>query len=323
MGICSFYLRLGVLGALTVMLPAQQPPVIRTNVPLVLVPVAVADRKGHPIDGLDVNDFVVTDDGIQQRIQMDTSDTIAAPVSLVVAVQSSDISAAALAKIRRVGGMIQPLIAGERGRAAVITFDEEVRTLQEFTSDSTKIGAAFKGIQMHSIKTGKMIDAVAQGVRMLSSRPQNSRRVLITIGESRDRGSQTKLPQAVESAQRAGVIVYSMTYSVHATPWTAKPEDTPPPADGGGLMGVIEELIRLGKTNDAEVFAQETGGRHFSFLTLKSLEEIITQAGVEIHSQYLLSFAPAESANAGFHRLEVTVPSKPDIVVRARPGYWP
>ena len=312
------------LCALTVVLAAQQPPVIRTNVPLVLVPAAVADRKGQPIDGLDVNDFVVTDDGVRQRIQMDASDAVLAPVSLVVAVQSSGISAAALAKIRRVGGMIQPLIAGERGRAAVITFDDEVRTIQEFTSDSAKISAAFKGIQMQTFATGKMIDALAEGVRMLSTRPQNSRRVLITISESRDRGSRSKLPQAVELAQRAGVIVYPLTYSVHATPWTAKPEDTPPLAGGDGpILGTIEELIRLGKTNDAEVLAHETGGRHFSFLTLKSLEETITQAGVEIHSQYLLSFAPAESGNAGFHRLEVAVPSKPDVVVRARPGYWP
>ena len=72
----------------------------------------------------------------------------------------------------------------------------------------------------------------------------------------------------------------------------------------------------------ADFFAQETGGRHLSFETLKGLEETIARAGEDIHSQYLLSFVPASSKGGGFRRLEVTVPSRPDAVVRARPGYW-
>src|SRR5271168_5022285 len=94
---------------LTVAISAQQQPTISTNVPLVLVPVTVTDRKGNFIDGLSVDDFVLADDGVRQRVRMDRSDTVLAPVSLVVAVQCSGISAAVLAKINRVGGMIQPL----------------------------------------------------------------------------------------------------------------------------------------------------------------------------------------------------------------------
>ena len=104
----------------------------------------VTDRKGNLIDGLTVDDFIVSDDGIRQDIRLDTSDTVLAPVSLVVAIQCSGISAAVLAKINRVGGMIQPLVAGDRGRAAVIAFDDEVRVIQDFTGDQTKIRAASK-----------------------------------------------------------------------------------------------------------------------------------------------------------------------------------
>ena len=132
-----------------------------------------------------------------------------------------------------------------------------------------------------------------------------------------------KLPQAIELAQRAGVIIYTGTYSAHASPWTAKPEDAPPMPGGPDYLGAITELVRLGKTNDADAFARATGGRHLSFLTLQSLEETISRTGEEIHSQYLLSFAPIDSSNASFHRIEVTIPSRPDAVVRARPGYWP
>ena len=43
---------------------------IRTNVPLVLVPVTVPDRKGKVIDGLQVEDFVLTVGGVPQKIQI-------------------------------------------------------------------------------------------------------------------------------------------------------------------------------------------------------------------------------------------------------------
>jgi len=319
----AFFRCVGVLFAPTVVLIAQQQPTIRTNVPLVLVPATVTDRKGNFIDGLEAGDFIVIDDGVPQKVRLDTSDTVLAPVSLVIAVQSSGISAPELAKIRRVGGMIQPLITGERGQAAVIAFDDEVRIIEQFTSDSTKIRAAFERIEPRTIKNGKLVDAVTTAVKMLATRPENHRRVLLILSESRDRGSQMKLPQAVELAQRAGVTIYPGTYSAHAAPWTAKPEDNPPMPGGPNYIGAITELARLGKANAADAFARATGGRHLSFLTLSSLENAIARTGEEIHSQYLLSFVPAESKNTGFHRIEVRVTSRPDAVVRARPGYWP
>ena len=308
---------------LTVALIAQPQPTIRTNVPLVLVPITITDRKGNFIDGLSVDDFVVADNGVRQQIRMDTSDTVLAPVSLVVAVQCSGISAAVLQKIHRVGGMIQPLVAGERGEAAVIAFDDDIRVFQEFTGDSTKIKVAFQRIEPRTIRAGRLIDAVAAAVRMLSTRPESHRRVLMILSESRDRGSQMKLPHAVELAQRGSVIIYPATYSAHGSAWTAKPEDNPPMPGGPDYLGAITELARLGKANAADAFARATGGRHLSFLTLKSLEDTITRAAEEIHSQYLLSFAPSESKDEGFHRLEVKVPSQPNAVVRSRPGYWP
>jgi VWFA-related protein len=302
--------------------PASSQPTIRTNVPLVLVPATVTDKKGNFIDGLSADDFLVSDDGVRQKVRLDTSDTVLAPVSLVVAVQSSGISATELDRIHRVGGLIQPLVIGDRGQAAVVAFDSEVRVFQEFTSDSAKIRSAFEQIEPRTIKQARMLDAVATGVRMLETRPEGRRRVMLVLGESRDRGSAMKLAQAIEVAQRAGVIVYLGTYSAHAAPWTAKPENAPPMPGGPDYLGAITELARLGKTNAAEAFARATGGRHLSLLTMKSLEDSIARTGEEIHSQYLLSFVPGESRNTGFHRIEVIVLSRPDAVVRARPGYW-
>ena len=324
------------LAAAAVVLPVfaqQEPdsPLLRANVPLVLAPVTVTDRKGNLIDGLTADDFRLTDEGAPQKIRMDTSDTVLAPVSLVVLIQASGISAPALARIERVGGLIKPLVIGERGQAAVIEFDDELRLRTDFTADSGAIRAAFEGTRSRSIRTARLIDAVAEGVRMLDTRAANHRRVLLILSESRDRGSKMKLAEAVELAQRAGVVVYPATYSVQASTFASSARDAPSmPAqnDTVDILGGAVELARIGKANVADTLARATGGRHLSFVTAGGLENVISRAGEEIHSQYLLSFAPAQRDTvhdkpARFHQIQVTVPSRPDAVIRVRQGYWP
>jgi VWFA-related protein len=305
--------------------PQDRPdaPSIRATARLVLVPATVTDAKGRFIEDLTAEDFALTDDGVRRPVRLDMPDAMPPSVSLVVAIQTTEYSAAALAKIRRVGAIIQPQIAGEGGAAAVLAFDDEVRLVEDFTSNSTELASAFAGIRPRGSRSGKLLDAVAEGVRMLSGRPANSRRVLITISESRDRGSKAALGAVLESLERANVIVYPVTYSVHATPWTARPSDLPPPSGGLDLIGGMREIARLGAVNDAEVFARATGGTHLSFLTLKTLERTLMRAGDELHRQYLLSFVPAETDNGGYHRIAVDLVSRRDAQVQARLGYWP
>ena len=91
--------------ALAVSLLAQEP---RFDVQsrLVLVPATVTDAKGRSVDGLELTDFVVLDDGRPQKVSVDSFGTGVAPIALVIAVQSSGISAAVLAKVRKIGAMI-------------------------------------------------------------------------------------------------------------------------------------------------------------------------------------------------------------------------
>jgi VWFA-related protein len=301
---------------------AQEP--IRTNVPLVLVPVTVTDAKGKTIDGLQAEDFILKDDDApQKQIRLDTSDTVLAPIALVVAIQASGISQPALEKIRKVGSLIQPLVGGNRSSAAILAYDAEVRTLQDFTRDGDKITGAFETVQARTIKDGVLLDAAMQSIQMLSTRPENYRRILITLGESRDRGSKSKIDKVTEAAQRAGVVIYPITYSAQKTAWTAKPQDNPPLPMGPDYIGVFVELGRMGTANQADVMAKQTGGQHLSFTRLQGLEEALGRLGNEIHSQYLLSFVPEESKNKGYHRLNVEVRGHNGAVIRARPGYWP
>jgi VWFA-related protein len=298
-----------------------QDPTFRTTVPTVLVPATVTDKKNHYINGLSAADFTVLDNGAPQTIRLDASDTTTVPIAIVFAVQADDVAATAILKIRKIGSAIQPFITGERGRAAVLTYGSKAALVQDFTSDPEEISRAFAVIEPENGRAAAMLDAVSESIAMLTLRPQNERRVVVVIGESKDRGSKSKIEDVVKLVQRQSVTVFPVVYSAYVTPFTTKGSDMPPPSDQGGLLDIFTELGRMGKTNAATVLAGDSGGRKLSFATLRSLERVIGQVGEEIHSQYLLSYT-APRAQPGFHRIEVKVRDRPDTVIRARLGYW-
>jgi VWFA-related protein len=325
---------------------------------LVVVPVSVVDLKGSSVDGLEASDFRLFDNGSRQTVTVDTIDTGVAPIALIVAVQASGISTAALEKVRRIGSMIQPVVTGERGCAGLVSFADRVRWLQECTKDADSLGRAFSRLRpalLHArdYKQGCMLDAVQSAVERLRRQP-NARRVLLLISESRDRGSEAALDVVTVAAQSAGVTVYAATYSAFATAFTSKaagtlPAETrapspkpaseeamktnngappskfnpkiPPPEERVDILGGLRELSRLGTANTTEVLAKNTGGAIFPFTREKALEEAIQKLGAELHTQYVLSFVPEGSA-PGYHTLEVRLSRPGEFRIRSRPGYW-
>jgi VWFA-related protein len=300
---------------------AQQ--VIRSESRLVMVPVVVLDANGGYVAGLGAEDFELLDDGAPRTVRVDTPDTGVAPISLIVAVQQAALSAAVLAKLRKVGSMIQPLIIGDRGEAALIAFDDELHTVQDFTSDPAVISDAFTGLTTGSqALTARMLDAVELAAKMFAGRKADSRRVLLIVSESRDRGSKLKLDRAVQLVEQEGIVVYVATYSAYATPFTAKAADAPPLDSDFNIIGVFSELGRNAKKLAARHLAAATGGAQFSFLKQSGLERIITETGADLHTQYVLSFTPPNDAAPGLHGIEVRVKGGEKYHVRARRAYW-
>ncbi len=109
-----------------------QEPTFRATVPLVIAPTTVTDHKGSFVDGLTEKDFLLYDNRRPQQIRVDVHFV---PISLVIAVQSSTLAAPALSRIRKIGSLIEPLVTGERGEAAVFIFDSQVDHIQNITSD--------------------------------------------------------------------------------------------------------------------------------------------------------------------------------------------
>lgn len=145
--------------------------------------------------------------------------------------------------------------------------------------------------------------------------------MLLLICDGKDSGSETKLEDLVTEAQRENVLVYALTFSRYASPFTMRVNELPQ-TSGFNLLAIFTEIGRAAKTSSADSLAKYTGGRRASFLKQSGLEEAINSISAEIHSQYLLSFTAPADAGADFHRISVTVPSRPDAAIRARPGYW-
>jgi VWFA-related protein len=296
-----------------------QTPTLRTTVRLVVAATTVTDSKGGYVEGLTAADFELYDNGKLRRIH---AEALYEPISLVVAVQTSSFSAEAINKTRRIASFIEPLLAGDRGEAAVVAFDSQVRVLQPLTANFELVSRAMRALSPGD-QGAKMIDAVAESVRLLAARPAQRRRVLLVFGETRDRSSQTKLENAITAAQLHNVTIYPVTYSAYLTAFTAKPGTTPPPSSAGiDFLAILREIARLAKRDTTAALSTYTGGRRLSFNRQKSLEEAVTQIGEEVHSQYLLTFEAAPREDTLYHALEVKLPGRPGLRARTRPGYW-
>jgi len=138
-----------------------------------------------------------------------------------------------LPEVNKIGGLINAQIIGEQGETAVIAYDARIRTLQDFTTDPSKVTDAVKKIRPGS-ESNRMIDAVMEGTRLLRSRPRNRRRIMMLIGETRDLGSEGKAREALIGLSTANIVFYPVDMSRFMSTLTApnKPPrpDTMPPA---------------------------------------------------------------------------------------------
>lgn len=222
---------------------AQDQP-FRVQTRIVQVPAVITDKSGHNVDGLRARDFIVLDNGVPQEITVDDFAAGLPPISLVIAIQSSAISKLALAKIRRVAGMIQPLVTGQRGEAAVVSFDREIKWLQDFTASDDKIRAAINAVKPGTLSGARMFDVIVDIAAHTKVRP--GRKIVLLISQSQDAGSSAKFPQAVDAVEREDIEVFAAHYSAYAMSWIAKPEDFPDKPELDAMF--FAELARIGPT---------------------------------------------------------------------------
>ena len=157
--------------------PQLGEPIFRGGTTEVVVPVLVRDRDGNIVDGLQPPQFHLWDNGKEQQIHVDVT---AEPISLVIAIESSLRVESILSQIKKLGSLIQPLLLGQQGEAAILAFDSRLRVMQDFTSDPDKIKAGIDKITAGSTQS-RMIDAVERSVYMLRRRPKGNRKIILLV----------------------------------------------------------------------------------------------------------------------------------------------
>ena len=325
--------------------PKERPAdTITTTVDVVITPTTVRAKSGDFVRNLQVQDFEVYDNDKLQKITDDLRDS---PFSLVVAVQRSVNMTSMLPKIQRSGSVLTDLVVGQDGEIAVVAFDHRVQTMQDFTNDSERVSQALKNLKTGSYSHAA-IDAVMESVRMLKNRPRERRRMVLVISEKWDKGSQASLREALIDAEFANVTIYSLNVSTVAAEATSPPMPQRPPSvpttafhvpagaaltpttiDQNYYLGnwiplfidVFQSVENIFTDNTLEAFTRFTGGEGFSFRDDRTLDRAMQDLNEDLHSQYLLSYAPNNIHEGGFHQIKVVV-KRPDLTIRNRAGYW-
>jgi VWFA-related protein len=296
---------------------SAQERTFRVQSKVVQVPVIVTDKEGRNIDGLSAPDFTVLDNGVPQKITVDDFSGGLPPISLVVAVQSSKTSELALADVRRIGAMIQPLITGQRGEASVVAFDRDIRWLEDFTRNESRIHDAIQSLGIGSNTGARIFDTISEAADRM--RERKGRKILLLISQSNDSGSHIKLDEAIQTVEREGIEVFAAHYSSYAMSWISRSEDFPDKPTLDQMF--FTELARIGRINHVKALALATGGADYSFARQQGIDKAMEQLGGEVHSQYVLSF-PQHEDTPGMHQIDVSIPERADLRIRARHGYW-
>ena len=92
---------------------------------------------------------------------------------------------------------------------AVVSYGDQVRTVQSFTSDSAKAALAIAGLKVDGA-SARELDAVNEAVTALETHTQKGRRVLLLIGEIKDLASGADLRDTMIRAQRSNVLIYGL-----------------------------------------------------------------------------------------------------------------
>jgi VWFA-related protein len=304
----------------------QQPPTLRTQSNVVLVPALVKDPTGKLIFDLQTTDFVIEDNGVEQQVSMDEAEPQEF-VSLVVAIQTGRTAVNEFKRMKGLATLLDQIAGQPQVETAIVTFDSEINLLQDFTFDSQQTEANLKKLKSGDEQGAAIYDAVSFSVNLLAKRPQDSRRVLLLISETRDHGSHAvKLDDAIAAISDSNAVVYTLAFSPTGSSAldTLRGDQTVRQNPGGGFVNFIQmiELARQAmRKNAAKSVASMTGGEYELFTSRKSFERFMTEFTNHLHSRYLLRFEPKDP-KPGLHQVRLRLRRKGDYVILARSTYW-
>ena len=281
--------------------PAQR-PAFRAGVDVVALNVTVTDGTQHFVTNLQQGDFLVFEDGRQQRLTFFQQTGLPLAVALLLDTSASMEGKLAIAQEAAVGFARQ---LGPADIASVIDFDTRVNVVQSFTSDVNAVERAVRDTRAGG--STALYNALYVALRELSNtKPdehmgQPRRRAIVVLSDGEDTSSLIGFDEVIDAAARSDTAIY--TIGLTARPPTETRESQ-----------AAEFVLRR--------FAQQTGGRAFFPTEVTQLANIYGEITAELSNQYSLAYESSNAKRDGqFRRIAVRL-NRTGVVARTRPGYY-
>lgn len=300
---------------------SQTDQTLTVNVNVVQLFFNVKDKKGGLIPNLGKDQFEVTEDGKPQTIKYFAADSNL-PLTLGMLIDSSGSQMNVLEMEKQVGGQFLDQVLKEKDLAFVIGFDVNVDLLQDFTNSTHLLKTAMNGARINTAGGGGTgIPGLGGGTVPTQGAPRGTllydavylaahdelaqqvgRKAMILLTDGQDEGSQLKLKDAIEAAQKADAIVYVLLCADRGF--------------YGGFGGYSGE-------GEMKKLTEETGGRVIDVGNkLAKLREGFDQIANELRSQYYIGYTPTNAKLDGtFRKVEIHTNDK-NYKIQARSGYF-
>ncbi len=339
---------------------AQAPPITQ-RVIVVNVLATVHDKKGAIVRDLTQNDFELKEDDRPQNIRYFSHETDL-PLTLGLLVDTSLSQRRVLGEERDASAtFLDQVLRVDKDQAFVIHFDREVELLQDLTSSRQKLQAALGLLRVpqrssegggDSTDPGQgqsgggggrrrggfgggttLYDAIYLASNEITAK-QGGRKALIVLSDGVDRGSKKTLASAIEAAQRADTLVYSILFADEQGYGGGGGGYGGHHGMGGGMGGMGGGMGRHGggypRPQESrpdgkkilERLAKDTGGHFFEVSKKHPVDETFSQIQEELRNQYSLGYTPnPPNTEPGYHKITLTTKKK-DLIVQARDGYY-
>lgn len=323
--------------------------VVKLESTLVSIPLLVSDRSGRYIPQLRANDFLLYEDGVQQKIESFGSEEV--PFSVVLLL---DVSPSVSGSIKEIQDAAIAFVHQLRSqdRVMVVSFDRNIHYLSEFTSDRRELEWAIRRANMGGGTS--VYDAVYETVdRKL--RNVEGRKALILFSDGDDTtSSRASYDDAVNLVSESDVLVYGLRYPGSGGggggrggiswprnpiprlpfpfpfPWPTPRRRGPfnitgsmPSANGSGASAVQSWPRRRGGGGDfMKDITAAGGGPVYDAERISDMSTVANKIAEELRHVYVISYYPSNPlSKGGYRKVRVSVRNRDDIAVRHRPGY--
>src|SRR5271157_1413419 len=296
-------------GALVALLAAPQNPVppappeepgerISVDVNRVNMLFTVMDRKGRFDTDLQKEDFELIENKRPQIIQEFNAETDL-PLRLGILIDTSNsIRDRFKFEQEAASQFVQSVMRSHLDLGMVISFDSTAQLISDLTGDPGVLEAAVRGL--HPGGGTALYDAIYFACRdkLALDQPKSKfRRAIVILSDGEDNQSHFTRDQALEMAQRADTVVYTISTNT-----------TRSDLDGDKVL---------------KYFAEKTGGRAYFPFRVEDLEQSFENIHNELSHQYIILYRPEPLKTDGlYHTFELRVKGRKELLVRVRPGYY-